>query len=68
MTDETDGDSLSESYGDARSNGRDRSSRTRRGVLALILLAISGAIVWVLDTFLPGGYGVGGYGSGGFGD
>jgi hypothetical protein len=48
-------------------------SATRRGVLVLVLAAVSTAVIWLLDSFIPGGfvsdgYGTDGYGEGGFGE
>jgi len=68
MTDDIEADPLSERHDDGDEPEGWRTNRTRRGVLALILLAISSGIIWLVDKLLPGGYGVGGYGGGGFGN
>jgi hypothetical protein len=54
------------------SDGR-ASETTRRGILVLLLAAVSAAVIWLLDVVIPGGfetdgYGTGEYGSGGFGE
>jgi len=63
-------DNLLDDTDDGSSLQRDA---TRRGVLILIFAALSGAVIWLLDRLIPGGfatdgYGTGGYGTGGFGE
>lgn len=41
---------------------------TRRGILVLILATLSAAVIWLLDSIIPGGITVDGYGSDGYGE
>ena len=41
---------------------------TRRGLLVLVLAAISGAVIWLLDNIIPGPSKLEGYGRGGYGE
>lgn len=68
----SDDDTSDTGYDEVESDSRARDT-TRRGVLVLILAAVSAAVIWLLDSVIPGGfetdgYGTGGYGSGGFGE